>query len=1041
MSNRGNVVKKILPLCLMVWLALTLMGFSLSYAAPEASEKKILILYADTPAFLPYTIFTDAFKSRIAEIDNDKISYYYEYLAWSQHATDPTYAGDVSVFLHQKYRKDKPNLVILVGGSAAQFFLLYGERMFPGVPKVIVGVTGVGYSKINIPQNFSVLQSLYDESKIIETILQIQPATKRIYVLIGDSAAEKRTVTSYSLNFKRFVDKVEIIYLNQLPFNKLLEFVPTVKGDAVFLFHVFFQDVEGRAFVPSNVLRRIYQVARVPIYGVQDTFLGAGSVGGYVNSIRLMGLRTAEQMASMRAGNKPAGSAQIATSTGEYVFDWRELKRWGIAVDRLPVGSRIEFGKPSVWEMYKWLILGIVFIIIMQGTLILGLVVNSVKRKKATNELLRSKEALRNSESKYQFLAESMADVVFTLDINLVTTYVSPSIERMLGFTPEERMVQKVDQQLTPKSQEWVFETLVAELDREKEKGSDPDRSQTLELEYYHKDGSIKHLVTYIRGIRDSQGILTGFYGSHHDITDRKRAEEALRKSEELLRLITDNMSDMIRVADLKGVNLFTSPSHFKGLGYKPEERVGKSAFDIVHPDDLEKVIKAFSEGLAANRPVSLEYRVRHADGHYVWLETVGDLLRDAQGKTTAVVMSSRDITERKRAEEEKRSLEERLKRAEKMEALGQLAGGVAHDLNNVLGVLSGYSELLLLETPKGHRSRGHAEKILQSTEKGAAIIDDLLTLARRGVVVSDVISLNSLVSDFIKTPVFESMKDYHPRVTFRTEYDKNLLNIKGSPVHLEKTLMNLISNAAESISGSGIVTIQTESRYLDKPLLRYDEVREGDYAVITVSDTGMGIPAENREKIFEPFYTKKTMGRSGTGLGLAIVWGTVKDHNGYIDVQTEVGEGTTFTLYFPVTREEMVLPQQKETMERYMGKGESVLVVDDIAEQREVASGLLTRLGYEVHVVSSGEEAVAYLKGNKADILVLDMIMPPGIDGLETYQRVLGINPKQKAIIVSGFSETERVKEAQKLGAGAYVKKPYIMEKIGGAIRNELNR
>jgi two-component system cell cycle sensor histidine kinase/response regulator CckA len=209
----------------------------------------------------------------------------------------------------------------------------------------------------------------------------------------------------------------------------------------------------------------------------------------------------------------------------------------------------------------------------------------------------------------------------------------------------------------------------------------------------------------------------------------------------------------------------------------------------------------------------------------------------------------------------------------------------------------------------------------------------------------------------------------------------------------------------------------------------------------LTVSDTGMGIPAENREKIFEPFYTKKTMGRSGTGLGLSIVWGTVKDHNGYIDIQTEVGQGTTFTLYFPVTREELIAQQQKVPIERYMGKGESVLMVDDIAEQRDVAAGLLTRLGYEVYLVSSGEEAVEYLKGNKADILVLDMILSPGMDGLETYKRVLAIDPKQKTIIVSGFSATDQVKEAQKLGAGAHVRKSYIMEMIGMAIRQELDR
>jgi signal transduction histidine kinase/CheY-like chemotaxis protein/HAMP domain-containing protein len=394
-----------------------------------------------------------------------------------------------------------------------------------------------------------------------------------------------------------------------------------------------------------------------------------------------------------------------------------------------------------------------------------------------------------------------------------------------------------------------------------------------------------------------------------------------------------------------------------------------------------------------------------------------------------------------KETEKSLRESEERLHRSEKMEALGQLAGGVAHDLNNVLGVLTGYSELLLGEIPEGQRSRDHVEKILQSTEKGAAIIQDLLTLARRGVMVSEVVNLNRVVSDFLKTPVFEKIKDYHPQVIFRTEYDKNLLNIKGSPVHLEKTLMNLVSNAAEAISGTGEVTIRTENCYLDKAVRGYDEIKEGDYTVLTVSDTGMGIPAENREKIFEPFYTKKTMGRSGTGLGLAIVWGTVKDHHGYIDVRTEVGEGTTFTLYFPVTREEMTASQQKVPPERYMGNGESVLVVDDIAEQRDIASKLLTRLGYEVHLASSGEEAVEYLKRNKADILVLDMIMAPGIDGLETYQRVREINPIQKAIIVSGFSETERVKEAQKLGVGAYVKKPYVMERIGVAIRDELNR
>jgi CheY-like chemotaxis protein len=273
------------------------------------------------------------------------------------------------------------------------------------------------------------------------------------------------------------------------------------------------------------------------------------------------------------------------------------------------------------------------------------------------------------------------------------------------------------------------------------------------------------------------------------------------------------------------------------------------------------------------------------------------------------------------------------------------------------------------------------------------------------------------------------------------TDLDPDLLNIAASSVHLEKTLYNLISNAGEAMGKSGNITIKTSNKYIDKPISGYDTVDEGDYVVLSVSDEGEGISETDLKRIFEPFYTKKIMGRSGTGLGLSVVWGTVKDHQGYIDVQSEEGKGTTFTLYFLITREDIPEDGLIVSTSEYQGNGESILIVDDVKAQRDLASRLLTSLNYNVSSTISGEEAIKYLKENKADLLILDMIMDPGIDGLDTYKSVLKINPIQKAIIVSGFSESDRVKEAKTLGAGAYIKKPYIKEKLGLAVKKELDK
>jgi PAS domain S-box-containing protein len=522
----------------------------------------------------------------------------------------------------------------------------------------------------------------------------------------------------------------------------------------------------------------------------------------------------------------------------------------------------------------------------------------------------------------------------------------------------------------------------------------------------------------------------------------RERSEEHLRESEERYRrLFEDSVMGISETApdgQLIRMNLAFARMH----GYtNPDEMIAElnrsGRPPSLNPEDAKAMQRILTEkGFMEPREMGLTRR----DGTPFFVVMTAREMGGPDGRLRSRQETILDITDRKRAKEERQRLEERLQRAEKMEALGVLAGGVAHDLNNFLGIMVGFSELMLDTINQESPEREYAENILSAGERAGAIVQDLLTLARRGVHTTTVIDLNKTVREYLASPECERHRLDHPDVRTTMELEPDLLRIKGSQIHLEKTLLNLIMNATESITHSGEIVVRTQNRYLDRPVGGYEDVRIGDYVVLSVSDTGAGIPPENLRRIFEPFYTKKVMGKSGTGLGLAVVWGTVKDLRGYIDVASEEGKGTTFTLYFPVTREEGAEEVAVPAAE-YLGRGESILVVDDVKEQRELAARMLATLDYRVAMAANGEEAVDYLKAHTVYLVVLDMIMDQGMDGLDTYRKVIEIRPGQKAIIVSGFSETERVIEAKSLGVGAYVRKPYIKERLGLAVRKELDQ
>jgi len=522
---------------------------------------------------------------------------------------------------------------------------------------------------------------------------------------------------------------------------------------------------------------------------------------------------------------------------------------------------------------------------------------------------------------------------------------------------------------------------------------------------------------------------------------ERKRAEEMLRKSEEKYRLHFENVSDVIFSIDPDFKVINVSPSVERVLGYKPDELIGKPFQDlnVLAQDYLEQAFSDIMRVLAGERIDLLEYEFISKDGTRKFGEvSSAPLVRG--GKIISVVAIARDITDRKRAEKALRESEEKLFRSKKMEFMGFLAGSVAHDLNNVLSGIINYPELILMDLPEDSKLRKPIETIQMSGHRAIAIVRDLLTVARGAATTKQPMNLNDLIRDYLNSPEFKKLMRFHPLVTVKPNLDTDLFNISGSYIHTRKVVMNLVSNASEAIEDSGNVNISTMNRYLDRPLRGYDDINIGEYVVLAVSDDGLGISSDDLERIFEPFYTKKVMGRSGTGLGLAVVWNVIQDHKGYIDVKS-YENGTTFELYFPTTRDEIPDKALSIPIKDYKGNGETILVVDDLEIQRDISCKMLDTLGYKTKAVSSGEEAVEYLKENTADLILLDMIMDPGINGRETYERVIKIHPKQKAIIISGFVKSDDVKVAQKLGAGQYIKKPVTLEKIGMAIKEELEK
>lgn len=537
---------------------------------------------------------------------------------------------------------------------------------------------------------------------------------------------------------------------------------------------------------------------------------------------------------------------------------------------------------------------------------------------------------------------------------------------------------------------------------------------------------------------RANEALAERVHELRREVEERERAQRAGRESEDKYRTLFETATDGILVLTEDGRLVDVNPAACELYGAGRDELLARTPAELFH-SDYRDALQAFHDRARADERFRGEALGVRGDGSVFEAELTGGSYR--LGGTHYLTLNVRDITARVRSENEKKELELKLARSKKMEALGLLAGGVAHDLNNILGGIVSLPDVLLadLDPPRESETRDVLETMKESGTRAAAVVAELMTMAKGIASPREVVSLNHLVQSYLLSGEYRALKSGHPGITLKTALDPDLLGVEATPVNVKQALINLVVNAAEAIEESGTIRISTRNQYVDRPLRAYDDVRVGEYAVLRVEDDGHGIDPEHIERIFEPFYTSKKLGRSGTGLGLAIVWNAVQDHDGYIDVHSGP-DGTTFELYFPTTRAPAT-ERGQSALGALLGQGERVLVVDDEPQQRAIACKMLRQLGYQPEAVPSGEAAIEYVKARPVDLLVLDMIMDPGIDGRQTYEQIARLRPGQKAIIASGYAETEDVRVAQSLGAGEYLKKPYTLDKLGRSVKLELSK